>query len=120
MPPMIHCVAENGLTHLLGTRRAHRSVVLVETQAALLERQPAVLEQPANFALRVLDHGFVEHAMNTAGQHGIDVRHESQVVGVVPAEIGKIVGKTLAPGKMLLECREAAAKWMPAGVDDLR
>ena len=67
VPPVVECVPENRLAHLFGTRRADRTFVLVEAQASGLERQAAVLEQPAHLALGVVDHALVDHAVDAAG-----------------------------------------------------
>ena len=48
IPPLFHAIAENGPANLLGTRGAHGAVVLIEAQAGGLERETAIVEQPAN------------------------------------------------------------------------
>src|SRR3974390_246460 len=120
MPPVVHAVPENGTPHLLGTRGTHGALVFIESQSLLLERQSAVIKQPANLAFGVIDRGFIEYAMHPARQNRIDVRHQFDAITVVAAKIGKGVGKVLAAGEMLLERREAAAERVPSSVDDLR
>ena len=48
------------------------------------------------------------------------MRHELDVVAVVAADLGEVVGEILAAREMLLEAGEAAAERMPARIDDLR
>ena len=74
MAEMVHTIPINWLAHLLRTSGTHCALILVKPQTALLERQPAVIEQPAYFAFGVVDHLFVEHAMDPTRQHGIEVR----------------------------------------------
>src|SRR5262249_21013815 len=64
--PMLHGVAKDGLSHLFGACRAHCACILVEPQAALLERQAAVVEQTSHFGFRVLDQGLVNDAVDPA------------------------------------------------------
>src|SRR5262249_8545839 len=67
--PMIDAITENRFANLLRAGGAHRAVVLVEAQTAGVERQGAVLRGAAHLAFRILDHGFVVHAMDPAWQH---------------------------------------------------
>ena len=85
-----------------------------------LERQCAVIKQPANLGFGVLDRGLVEYAVNPARQHRIDVGHQVNVVTVVMTKIREIVREVLTAGEVLFERREAAAKRVPSSVDDLR
>ncbi len=87
MLPVIDTITINRLAHLLGTGSAHSAVVFVKTQTALIERQATVIQQPAYFAVGVLDHGFVNHPMHTARQHRVAVRHQLDIVAVVPADV---------------------------------
>ncbi len=120
MPPVVHALPENRAPHLLGAGGTHGPLVFIEAQALLLERQSAVIEEPANLGLGVLDRGLVEYAMHPARENRIDVSHQINVITVVAAEIGEVVREVLAAGEMLLERRKAAAERMPPGVDDFR
>ena len=110
MSPAIHPVSENGLPNLLGARRAYRPIVFVEPKARVLERQAAILEQPAHLGFGVVDHRFVENAVNAARQHGIDMGHQLHVVAIVAADVIETIGEILAAREMLLESGEAAAE----------
>src|ERR1700726_4481766 len=48
------------------------------------------------------------------------MRHELDVVAIVTAELGELVGEILAAGEVLLEAGETAAQRMAARVDDAR
>src|ERR1700730_6116507 len=120
MAPVVHTVPENGAPHLLGAGGTHGPLVFIKTQALRLERQAAVIKEPANLGFGVLDRGLVEYAMNPTRQSRIDVSHQVNVVTVVPAEIREVIRKVLAAGEMLLKCRKAAAERVPSSVDDLR
>src|SRR6266853_1679421 len=48
------------------------------------------------------------------------MRHELDVVAIVTAEFGELVGKILAAGEVLLEAGETAAERMAARVDNTR
>ncbi len=97
----------------LGVRTA--LLGLIETQALLLERQPAVIEEPANLRLGILDHRLIEYAMHATRQHRIDMRHQLHVVAIVSAEIAEIVGEVLAAGKVLLESPRSSSRADDAG-----
>src|SRR5579872_4587627 len=118
MPPLIQTVAEDGLANLLGAGGAHGTLVFVEAQAPLLERQAAIFQQPAHLALGVLHQRLIVDAMDTPGQHGIEVRHELDVVAVIAADVGQVITEMLPAGEMLFEYRESASERMPADIDD--
>ena len=120
VPPLLDAVPVDGLADLLGARRAHRTLVLEEAQAARLERQTAVVEQPAHLGLGVLDHALVDDAVDASRQHRVEVRHELDVVAIEAAHVREVVAEVLAARVVLLEVREAAGQRMAAGVDDLR
>jgi hypothetical protein len=120
MAPVVDALAVDRLANLFGTGGAHRARVLEETQAALLERQAAVFEQAPHFGFGVVDHAFVDDAVDAAGEHAVEVRHQLDIVGVVAADIVQAVGEALAAGEVLLEAGEAAGQRMPARVDELR
>ena len=71
------------------------------------------------FTFGVVDHPLIEHAMDTVRQHGVDMRHQRHIIGVIAPEFGKVVAESLAAREMLLIGGEAAAQWMAAGIDDL-
>jgi hypothetical protein len=105
---------------LLGTWRAHGSVVLEEAHAPFLKIQPARRKEATNFRLRIGHKFFVDDPVHAAREHGIEVRHELDVTAVVPPDIGEIVGECLPCGPVLLEIREAARQRMTAHIDDAR
>ena len=61
------------------------------TLPAILERQAAVVEQPAHLRLRIVDEPFVDDAVYASGQHGVEVRHQIDVVAVVATQLGQVV-----------------------------
>ena len=52
MPPLVQSLAEDGPADLFGAGGAHGASRFVETQAGVLERQAAVVQQPADLRLR--------------------------------------------------------------------
>src|SRR5690606_18783784 len=52
MLPVIQCLAVDRPAHLFGTGGAHGAIVLEEAQARRVERQPAVIQQPAHLGFR--------------------------------------------------------------------
>src|SRR6476659_9812098 len=64
MAPMVDAVAIDRHAHLLGTGRAHGTRLLEEAQAAGPERKAAIGEQGPDFVLGVIDHAFVDDAMD--------------------------------------------------------
>ncbi len=120
MSPLFKSFAEDRLADLFGARRAHRSLVLVEAQARLLELQAAILEQPPHLRGSIGDHVLVEHPMHTPGQHRVEVRHEGNVVAIGTPQIFEAVREALTAREVLLEAGEAATKWVAPGVDDAR
>ena len=118
MHPVVHAGAIDRLAYLLGTRRAHRPIVLEEAQAPRLERQAAVVQQPPHFGLGIVDQGFVGDAVDAPGQCPVEVRHQPDVVAVVTADVVEAVTEVLAARELLLEQREAAGQRVPPHVDD--
>ncbi len=55
-----------------------------------------------------------------AGQYRVGIRHHAHIVGIISAEIGKIVGEVLAAREMLAEIGEAGGERMPPRIDDPR
>src|SRR5262245_52536880 len=53
MAPVIHTLAENRLSDLFRACCPHRARILVEAQALLRKRQPAIGEQPTHFQLGI-------------------------------------------------------------------
>ena len=74
---MVHTCRVERLADLFGTGGAHGAVGFVEGEAGLLERQPAIVEQRADFRLGIVDHPLVDHAVHAAGQHGVEMGHQS-------------------------------------------
>ena len=64
-------------------------VVLVEAQAGGLERQAEEVEQRAHLGLGVVDQSLVDHAVDAARQHRVEVRHQPHIVGVIAADVGR-------------------------------
>src|SRR6266513_6383083 len=117
--PMLKRFVEDGLAYLLGARRADSPLVLVEPEALLLIRQIAISEQAAHLGLRLRHDGLVDDAVDPVRQRAIEVRHQVDVVAVVPAEIREVVREALTACKVLLEAGEATGERMPAGIDEL-
>src|SRR5580704_17879152 len=117
--PLRNRIVIDGPLDLLGAGREHTAIGFPKAQACLLKRQAAVIEQPACFHLRVGDQILVEHPLNSARQYLVEMGHQSDIVAIVKADIGEIVGWPEPGGKKLLEVRETASKGMPADVDDL-
>src|SRR5882672_12641416 len=62
--PMVDRIAKNRLADLLRTRCSDSPFILVEAQAAFIERQAAVVEHPAHFSFEVINQFFVNDAMD--------------------------------------------------------
>ena len=107
--PRFGSIAIDRLADLLGAGRAHRPVRKVKGKTFGLERQAAKIEQGPNFGLGVIDHPFINDAMDLARLHPIDVGHQPDIVAIVGRQVLEIVGKALAAGEVLLEVRKAAA-----------
>jgi hypothetical protein len=88
MTPLIHAIAKDGSSHLFGTHSPYRSVVLVEFEAGLFERQAAVVQQTPNLALGVRDKVLVNDAVDASRQHFVEMTHQLDVVAVIEAKIG--------------------------------
>src|SRR5260370_24504026 len=61
VPPEVESLAIDRLAHLLGTRGSDAALGLVELNAGLLERQFAVVDDPAAAILPIPDHVLVVH-----------------------------------------------------------
>jgi len=92
-----------GCRNLFGACRADRALVVIKLQAARLERQAAVGQEPADLRFRILDHPLIKHPVNAAGQDGIEMGHELHIVAVIAADVLQPIGEVLAPRKMLFE-----------------
>src|SRR6185312_14557396 len=99
----VQALAKNGLPYLFGARRAYRPRILVKAKTLLFERQAAIGEQSSDLNFGVLDELLVEHTVNLAGLHGIEVSHELHVVVVVTADVREPIGEILTTGKLLFE-----------------
>src|SRR4051794_34836639 len=117
---MLHCIGVDRLAYLLRARREHRAVGLMEAQTRLFERQSEIVQHAPNLRFRIGDQFFIEDTMDTARQHGVEVRHELDIVPIVTADFGKIETEAVAVREILLEDGKAAAKRMAPRIDDLR
>src|SRR6266478_5448468 len=120
VPPQIESLTIDRLAHLLGTRGSDAALGLVELNAGRLERQFAVVEDPADAALQIPDHVLVVHAQDPPGQDFLPVRHDLEVGSVVSGDVVDAVAELLATVKELLEVAEAAGHRLAACVDDFR
>jgi len=104
--PVIDGAGEDRLADLLRTRGRHRPGIFEEPQAGGIERQAQIGKQPADLGFGVVHQRFVEEAMDTAGQHVVEVRHELDVIGIVSPYIAQIIGEIPAALEVLGERRE--------------
>jgi hypothetical protein len=51
----------------------------------------------------IVDQPLVDDAVNTAGQHIVDMLHETDVIGIIFAEPPQIVAEPLAPTNSCLK-----------------
>ena len=82
-PPGAERTRIERLPHLLRACGPHRALGLVEAQAGLLERQPAMREDAPHLRLEVADGVLVVHVEHLAGQHAVPVPHGFVVLPVV-------------------------------------
>ena len=120
MPPVADARGVEGLPHLFGAGRTHRTARFVKGQARRFEGQPAVLKQPADIRLRIAHELLVLNTQHLTRQHCIPVVHKGQVAAVVTAKVAKVVAEGLPFGKILLEGTEARIHRMTTGVNDSR
>src|SRR5271168_822278 len=106
---MLHGLLEDRRADLLRTCGAYGSSRFVKLQATRLERQTAMVEQPTHFALGVLDQIFVDDSVNASRQHRIEMRHQLDIVAIVPAHFRQAVSEALPSREVLLEAGQAAA-----------
>ncbi len=106
--------------HLLRARGANGAPVLVEAQAAFVERQAAVREQASHLGLEIVDGALVDHPVHAPRQHAAEVRHVRDVVAVVATDVVERVREVLSAREVLLEDREATRERVAARVHDLR
>ena len=92
----------------------------METNALLLERQAAVIENSAHLGLEVGHNVLVPNVQQLAGQHAVPVLHQPLVLQIVFADIEKVVAEGLTLGEKLLEAPEATVKRVASGVDEHR
>jgi len=75
IPPLVDAFAADGLSHLLGARRAHVALGLVELQAGRLEAQTTEV-QDARTLPPGSPPGFVLHRQDPPRQRLVPVPHE--------------------------------------------
>src|SRR6516165_4114102 len=75
MTPMIDAFGINRPAHLLGADGADDAPSLVEAQALLFERQPAVVEEPLHLSPRIGDQLLVINAMHAIRERRVDMLH---------------------------------------------
>ena len=92
----------------------------MEIEAGGLVGQVEIVEQPAYLRLRIRDKALVHDAIDAPGQHRVEMVEQLDIVAIIMAEIGQIVGEGLAAREMLLVVRPAAGERRAARVDDPR
>ena len=116
--PFVGGIAIDRLANLFRARRANGPLGLVELEAGRLEIQSAVAQQASDLRFGIVHHALVDHPMDPAREHAVDMSHQPHIVGVITADMLEIVGERLSPREMLAEVRETATKRMPPRVDD--
>src|SRR3569832_663099 len=101
--PVVEAFAEDRAADLLGAGRPDRALVLVETKAVRLDRQAAVVQKAPRLPLGVLHQPHKEDPKHPTRQNPDEVVHQGHVIAIVPADLSKTIGKTLASGEMLFE-----------------
>ena len=91
----------------------------METQTLLFEGQAAVLQQLANLLLGSCDEIFVRDAMNAAGLHRIEMRHQLDIISIIPPDAREVEGKGIRIEEIVFEDGKSAAERVTPGIDDL-
>src|SRR5689334_4286401 len=117
--PLLGRFAVDWTPHLLRAGGANGALSLVEFEYLGLEVQTAMVEQASDLGFGVVHHTLVEDAVDAPRQHGVDMRHQPDVIGIISADVTEIVAEVLPAREMLPEIGKAAAQRVASRVDDL-
>ena len=101
--PFLEAVPGDGFSDLLGTHGDDGTLGPVKLDTGGLERQPEIIEQPADLVFRAFHQLFIHHAVNLPWKNGVEMRHQCDVVAVVLRDVGEACGILLVAGKQLDE-----------------
>ncbi len=94
--PLVDALAIDRAANLLGTRRVHPPLGLVEVDAGSLEFEAAVVQDPPHAAFEVVDDVLVLHAQDATGQHRVPMIHQAYVQRVIAPDVFEAVGELLS------------------------
>ena len=118
-PPAADRVAINGTANLCDARRLHRSLRLVERQAAVLPLEAAVGNQSAGLPFQIGDDILVAYLDHDAfRQDRLPITHQCLIGPIVAAELGEVVGVWLVITEQQRKARQTGVDRVAASVDD--
>src|SRR5437870_2433807 len=118
--PRLDALPVYGPPNLFRADSSYNTFGFVKIEAGFLERQLQKLEQPTNLAFRALDEGLIDHTVHLSRQDGVEMRHQGDVITIIPADFHQ--ARSIADGLHidLREIGKTARQRMAAHVDDLR
>src|SRR5438270_835401 len=117
--PFLRRLSVDRSPHLLGAGGANGPFRLVELEYLRLEPKLAIVEEPPHLGFCILDHPFIDHAVHAPRKHNVHMGHEPDIVGIIAADMIKIIRERLASSEMLAEIGQAATERVPPRFDDL-
>ena len=81
--PLLEARAADRPPHLFGAGGADGAGVFVEGEAGRIKRQVEKLEQSPDLGFGVINQILVDHPVDMAGEHGVEMAHEGHIIAVI-------------------------------------
>src|SRR5580658_6918006 len=91
--PLFGGAAVDRFADLFRRRRQHGATGFPETEAALVERQTAIIQHPADFGLGIVNQIFIADVQDAPGHDGLDILHLRNIGAVIVADMHQIVAE---------------------------
>ena len=107
------------MTDLLGTRRTHAPLGLVELYTSSLKWQTAIVKDAPHAALEIVNQILVSYAQDAAGKDCIPMIHKLDICAVIAGDILNPVCEFLTLRESLFKVTETARHRIAARIDNL-
>src|SRR5947209_19331948 len=118
--PAVVTLAIDRPSNLFGAYSLNDPFCFMELQARLFERQRKIFQQAANFIFRLRYKILIDHAVHLSRHNRVKMRHQPDVVAVVPADIRQARKKRGIFREYLYELGKTRRERVSTDVNDFR
>ena len=98
--------------------RLYGTVIFKKAQTGLLEGYINIIEQRADFALRILNQTLMDDAVNPPRQRFVHRLHHPDIIAIILAKVRQIITERLPAREMLFEVGKTTIHRVPSCIND--